>query len=216
MRVRRLLGWILIFGLGLVFGPVLLALASGATASSTDEERWTAAYSLLKAYDERYPQISMPSMDLDSAVRRCGYDPETLFQADHRIPRDHWTPYGGYFDLVMWEHAEFREKVEEARTQHLAERRSPFSLRFLDQCLRATLMAPLCGRSVAQTLESGGLLSPNSSPTTRPRIDQARQGRTVCIYLDGIAARNGRPLAARAEEGGVRGDATRGHGPAAH
>ena len=75
---------------------------------------------------------------------------------------------------------------------------SGFELTFLDSCIRLTMFAGLCGRRVGTALEQAALDSPAALPAAGPRFDQTRESATLCRYLDGIAARQGQPLASPA------------------
>lgn len=203
---RRLAAWALIFGLGLLLGPLLVAAIAGFAASSDDAARSGAAYRLLGAYDERYPQYSLASRDWQRAASDCGYDFERLFggATPPLAEGREWTPFSGYFDLILWQGGEFRKEVERRRAAHLTRQLGSFELTFLNICLRETVFAGLCGRSVASALDQGGLSSPSSLPSGGPRFDQTRESTTLCRYLDGLAARQGQPLASPAGPRAVR------------
>jgi hypothetical protein len=200
---RKLATWTAIFVLGLLLGPLLLAAISGLTASSDDNTRWQSAHRVLGAFDERYPQMTLTSLEWRSAVSNCGYDFERLFgSATPPLPeRQAWTPFAGYFDLTVWRGTVFNREVERRRTAHLAQRFSPVALGFLDRCMRQTAFAGLCGLRVRTALEDGDLLSDSSLPADGPRFDQRRETMTVCRYLDGLALRRGLPVAEPAHPG---------------
>ena len=196
-RLRQLLIVVLIFAAGMVLGPVLLAAADGLARPSDAQERRAQAYALLKAFDDRDPQVSMASMDWDMFIRDCGYTTETLFGSPTPplVEGQAWTPYSGYFDLFLWQGRQFGTAAEAARADVLFRSLSTFQLAFLGDCMRGTAFSGLCAGYVRQVLESGGGLSSNAMPRGAPRFDQRREERTICTYLDGLAARRGLPLA---------------------
>ena len=198
---RKFLAWTGIFVLGLLFGPLLVAAIAGLAASTDDDTRWRSAYQLLNAYDELYPEYALPSLNWAGAASDCGYDFEQLFGSATPPSTEGRgsTPFTGYFDLILWESGEFREEVERRRAEHLARRFSGFELTFLNGCVRHSVFAYLCGRRVGKTLSTGRLDSRSSLPANGPRFNQTRQSTTLCRYLDGLAARQGQPLAYPAE-----------------
>ena len=122
----------------------------------------------------------------------AGYD-ERVFSDNFSLAQgQNWTPFTGYFDLTMWLADEFREEVARRRAEQLGAHLNDFGLAFLDHCLRQTVFAPLCGEKVQQVLKRGNLLDSASLPSP---FDQPRRRHTICIYLDGLAARKGLTLA---------------------
>ena len=186
--------------LGAVVGPLALAAWAALTAPDDATARLTAARRLLDAFDDRHPQeIGMASFDSSGFARDCGYDEEQLFgQTPSMLEGESqgWTPYTGYFDLIMWHHDEFRQEVGSRRTEHLSQRLNGLELVFLERCIRHTAFSFLCGGRVRRVLETGDLLSHSSLPPLGARPDQQRRSKTICTYLDGVVARKSLPLAA--------------------
>ena len=88
-RARRLLVWAGIFILGLLLGPLLLALIAGLTASADENVQGQTAYRLLKAYDERYPDYALSSRDWQSAASDCAtISSRSLEARRRRSPKD--------------------------------------------------------------------------------------------------------------------------------
>lgn len=187
--------------LGVVVGPLALAALAALNAPRHGTERLTAAHRLLDAFDDRYPQeIRMASFTTSGFAGRCGYDEEQLFGQMPSFPRlepesQDWIPYTGYFDLIMWHRDEFRKEVERRRTEHLSQHLGGFEIAFLDRCIRRTAFSSFCGDRVRRVLETGDLRSQSSLPSSGPRPDQRRRSKTICTYLDGVAARKSHSLA---------------------
>jgi len=199
-RIRPVAACGALFALGAIFGPVILATARSLPASVDEDDRFAAAYRLIGAYDEHYPQLVMSSVDHDAAVFDCGYQPETLFGRDYRVLSRDWTVYRGYFDLTLWRSRKFRLWLDERRAAYLRQQLSAFATVFLHDCIRSTLFASVCGRRVRLVLERGGHLSTHVVPSGVPEPNQSREDRTICTYLDGLAARNGQSLASRSTD----------------
>jgi len=193
--VRKLAGWVIVFGLGLLLGPILVGAVAGLTASSDEQARWQSAGILLGAFDEQSPQLALASQDRSWAIRECGHDSgdavQQLFgEASPPLPADRsWTPFAGYFDLTLWHGSVFRREVLRRRIEALAQGFSPFSLAFLDNCIRRTAFAGLCALRVEAFLEEAGLRGTSSLPSGGPRFDQSRELATICRYLGGLRPR---------------------------
>ncbi len=196
MRWRLIATAIATFLLGAVFGPVLLALLSGLAAGADEDRQWRQAYDLLRAHGDRDQQIHLPKLDFTGDITDCGYEPDPLFGPDHGTPSATWAPYQGYLALFAWRSRQFVEEVEGHRVNFLNRRFGPFEAAFLDRCIRTTLFADLCSAHVGRALEAGGHRSSIAAPPG-VRIDETAAQRTICLYLDGIAARRGQPIADR-------------------
>jgi hypothetical protein len=180
------------FLLGLVAGPILVAAVASLSARSDSFPHNRAAFHLLADFDDRYPApLLMASRDFGLIARKCGYGDE-LFSDFSLTEGQKWTPSTGYFDLMMWLEDEFRTETDRRRAEQLGQHFNSYSLAFLDRCLRQTALTPFCGEEVRLVLKEGNLLSRFSLPSP---FDQPRRTKTICTYLDGLAARNGQPLA---------------------
>lgn len=183
------------FILGVLLGPVLMAALAGLNAKSNSDTHIGASYRLLSAFDDRYPQLHLYSMHPGAVARDCGYD-EQAFSDDYSLAEgQNWTPFTGYFDLTLWLSKEFHEEVKRRRAEQLSKHLNDFGLAFLDRCLRQSVFAPLCGDKVRKVLEEGGDFSTTSLRPDGAPFEQKRRGRTICTYLDGVAAQNGLKLA---------------------
>jgi hypothetical protein len=72
---------------------------------------------------------------------------------------------------------------------------SPFSATFLHQCIESSVFSSLCDRRLGGIL--GGFRWPDDPSQLRQFATadgQIRQEKTICTYLDGVAARRGIPL----------------------
>jgi len=201
MRIRRIAAILTLVGLTVVIAPLGYGTAKGLMAGKEHAERMDQSYALMEAYRAHSPPpLTLYSMDFTGTITGCGYDPERLFgeRFGSLGPDDAWSPYRGYLDLFSWRGKEWRDAADLRRLDFLMTRTSAFSSEFLRVCLRQSLFAPLCSRRVAAILEAGEMDGPG---LPEPRIDQRRQTRSICTYLDGIAARQRLPLATRAQGG---------------
>lgn len=92
--------------------------------------------------------------------------------------------------LAVLQMTNLDQERDALRVRRLDAVTSDFSARFLRECMRSTLFAPLCESRTRDLLGSarGG---PRELP--EPTGDLG----TICTYLDGVAARRGLPLAKR-------------------
>jgi hypothetical protein len=126
----------------------------------------------------------------EAAARACGYDPATVMEVEAPAGAE-WTPYLGYFDLRMWQGSEARADLRAAEAERLAAAFTPFEQGFLRECLAGTVLAGRCETRVAAALAGAhGQAALTALPNPRSR-------ETICHYLDGVAARQGRRLALR-------------------
>lgn len=193
LRPLRVLG----IALSVLFlGPIAFAALISFLPTTEGERQPSDALRLLRTFDDAFPQeIPMYSRDLDFHFRQCGYDREAILgDFSSMKQRNGWIPYEGYFDLSAWVSDKFYQGVEEARTDQLDKRLSSFELRFLNRCIANSPFSKACGYRVRKVLEEGDLYSKYSLPSSSPRPDQSGRMRTMCAFLDGIAARKGQKL----------------------
>jgi hypothetical protein len=194
LRTASILAGVLLFGI--LVGPIAFAGWAAARTSNDGDERLSAAYHLLEAFDERYSRgTRLASVDLGRVARDCGYDEEQLLGPFPLQKSQGWTPHIGYFDLMMWLRDGFRQEVERRRAKHLSDHLNGSEIVFFDRCIRHTALAAWCGNNVGETLKAGDLSSQSSLPSSGPRPDESRRTRTICAYLDGVAARTSHRLA---------------------
>ncbi|HVJ01310.1 MAG TPA: hypothetical protein VM662_03955 [Sphingomonas sp.] len=196
--------WLVGLGLiaaGAVFGPVLAAAITAAAASP--QERASSAFNLLVEFDGRDRTIPMASIDVMGDVRDCGHDPDALFTKKdlERFPSRKpwkWTPHAGFFALWLARSSAWRIRLLDIRAAQLNESTSPFGALFLRECMRQTPFASSCQEYTRKLL---GKLAPAHSgpPDAGNALDTSGETGTICTYLDGVAARNGRPLSDRKE-----------------
>jgi hypothetical protein len=183
--------------LSVVFlGPIVFAALASFLPIAKDLERPSDALRLLRTFDDANPQgIPKYSMATDFYSRQCGYDSSAILgDFDLSRMRKGWTPHEGFYDLRGWINSQFYQVVEEARTVHLEKRLSVFELRFLDRCITNSAFSNVCGLRVRQALEQGDLYSKYFLPSSSRRPDQSNREKTMCAFLDGIAARKGQKL----------------------
>jgi hypothetical protein len=191
-----------VFLMGLSFGPVALAALRAFSAPTEEWERHRSAGSLLQAFDQRTAApLGTSSFDWSIVARDCGYDVDQLFRND---PEDRlemsspWTPGGGYFDLLVWYEAVFELVAGQMRAEYLAASLSAFDVSFLNTCIRETVFAPLCADKVNRRLAAAGLLRPSDFSAKTSVPEAQRRFATICMYLDGAAARAVLTLSPRA------------------
>jgi len=204
MTWRRLLGAALLIAAAIVLAPLLYGVAKGLLAGHGEGDRRAQSIALLAAYREHWPPpVWLASQDFGRDIRDCGYEEDTLFPpSEPQLGQgEHWTPYAGYFDVLMARSRDWDRRLEELRLARLDGETSAFSSEFLRVCMRQSPFASLCASRVRAILVADGLDIENGSawPRNRPSPDQSRGTRTICAYLDGIAARRGLPLATRAQ-----------------
>jgi hypothetical protein len=180
----------------LFLGPITFAALISFLPTTERERLPSDALRLLRTFDDAFPQaIPMYSRDPDFHFRKCGYDSEAILGDITSVKqRNSWVPYEGYFDLSAWVSDKFDQGVEEARAHQLDKRLSSFELRFLNRCIANSPFSTVCGYRVRKVLEAGNLYSNSSLPSSSHRPDQSGRMRTVCAFLDGIAARKGQKL----------------------
>lgn len=177
-------------------GPIAFAALVSFLPNAEGERRPSDALRLLRTFDDAFPQPTpMFSKNTNFDFEQCGYDGETILgEISSMKQRNGWIPNQGYFELRAWVSDKFYQGVEEARTQQLAKRLSSYELRFLDRCIANSPLSMACGNRVRKVLEEGGLYSAYSLPSYSPRPNQSERMRTMCAFLDGIAARKGQKL----------------------
>jgi hypothetical protein len=189
--VRRVLVFALAFGLGVLLGPLLSAVVAGLYPVKDKAVPLAGAMKLLEAYEARVPLQDRPAgMSWEAAARRCGYDPRAVIDAE-AAPGAEWTPFQGYFDLRMWQGSEARADMRAEQAARLTAVLTPFQMGFYRECMAGSAFAPLCERRVAAALAGA---APQTAISAAPGM---RSRETICHFLDGVAARRGKPLALR-------------------
>jgi hypothetical protein len=189
--VRRLAVFALAFGLGVVLGPLLSAVIAGLYPVKQPGVPLAGAMRLLEAFEARVPAVAAPQgMSWSAAARRCGYDPAAVMDIEMPAGAE-WTPYLGYFDLRMWQGSEARADMRAEQAARLAAALTPFQMGFYRECMTSSALAPMCERRVAEALAQA---APQAALSAAPGL---RSKETICHFLDGVAARRGKPLAVR-------------------
>lgn len=182
----------------IVVGPLLFAVWQGLAASSDEMAHSRDAKRLVSAYRDRLPSMVLLltiAMPLDG--EECGYSRETLFDAKDDVISyfgTPWTPYAGYDALLGWKNRQSDADYIDVMAEYLSRRTSPFSAAFLRQCMSGTVFGHWCEQHVRSLINGEG--STIGAPPERIFQSPLRE-RTICTYLDGLAARNGKPLAKR-------------------
>jgi hypothetical protein len=204
MRLRRALRILIICGVTALLFPLVIAAAKGLLALSDENERLSHAHRLLNEYwAYSPPPIRLASIDSDYDIRRCGY-PVDLFDPRDIGVTDRWTPRNGYWALVLWRISEQRDARDRLRAEFLRSRLSAFSNEFLRMCIRQSAFAPACAAYLRGVLVGAGWDDYAQMPPGQRLRGQETWDRAICSYLDGYAARTGRPLADRQTESPAR------------
>lgn len=172
-------------------GPIITALARAsafqASLARMDDEararaRYVAAERLLDLYDARNPPpLIMYQIERDY----CGY----------KQPSDNAVREGldYLFMAALLIDNRYQRHVRMDRSTATL---SDFGFVFLGNCISSTVLAHLCERHVGHALERNGIRHTRDLPTASPdRHEQRIKEAVNCRYLDGVAARAGRPLA---------------------
>lgn len=189
-----------IIGASVLLGPLASAAIGALLAPAGNHS--SATFDLLKEFDERDRSIVSASMDFEGAIRDCGYRSEDLFSekdmADFPGPRGAWpwSPYAGYFALTLLRSSNWHMRLDALRAEWLQKQTSSFSAVFLRECMRQTLFARICENHTRSLL--GKWASAHSGPAdAAENLTMPGENRTICTYLDGLAARQGKALATR-------------------
>lgn len=181
---------------GAVVGPALYFAVANLGQGEEQWDRLFLAADLMQAYDTyNAPQGLHRTMAPDSTEQSCGYDIHELAgrESNPRIAlapgkTSAWTPLSGYDDLVAMKDGQYNFMARFERGRALASH-SAFALRTLTDCIQSSALAPICSAYVRGTLSPKRYDRAWISP---PVIDQTRDDRTICTYLDGLAARSGK------------------------
>ncbi|WP_395332813.1 hypothetical protein WBP06_05960 [Novosphingobium sp. BL-8H] len=188
---------ILLFSLAaVIFGPIAFALMASVAPSSKRSGDPSDASRLLRTFDDAFPQIMLMKSDIDFVARECGYGTLGAILGDMPSFRSRtgWTSYKGYFYLSAGLNNVFAKRVEEERENQLNRRLANWEMKFLDRCISNSLFKNICGFRVRQALESGNLYDKYSPPSSVSHADDDIIKKTKCVFLDGVAARNGQKL----------------------
>lgn len=195
--VRWSIVFLLVFGLGVLFGPLLTAAIGALRHESDPGVPLAGAMRLLETYEAPLPETAPPAgMSWEAAARSCGYDPAAVMDAEV-APGAAWSPALGYFDLRMWQGSEARADLRAGRAERLARAMTPFQQRFYRDCMVASVFAPLCRRQVSAVLADTAAAGGAAAPKPAGGAPAPRNRETICHFLDGVAARRGLPLALR-------------------
>jgi hypothetical protein len=191
--------------LGAIFGPLLIAVF----IALTPEPDWPLTVpSLLREYDDRDWRESYSSpRSLDTTERDCGYDLDRLLvdppgmdgaEATRRNldPNWEWWSHRSYNAVHSLRRSNYERLLDYFRGEHLIANSSRYETRFLLECMCGTVFAPICERRVHMLLGEwrSKYLAPASA---RDQFRDPGLRETVCVFLDGVAARQGLPLAKR-------------------
>jgi len=203
-RLRRIAIAIALILSGALFGPFLYFAAVHLIEDRDQLDAPIEAERLMVSIDRQFwasaPRF-MATMLPDETGSSCGYSARAMMPGDDGNPRivlrpglnDRWTPGTGYEDLKLWKMDQRHTVDLFARSKPLATRLSIYSMRVLSDCIDHTALASACA-AYARSRIPGGYVPPLE---TRPEVDTTRENLTICTYLDGIAARAGKPLGVR-------------------
>lgn len=188
---------ITLFTAGALIGPYAAAVVTGWSDWRNPDPPVDAAHALLRELDI-VEQTPVRMAHRETRTEECGYRLSDLFgESPALIEGEGWSPYSGYFDLELAEGAAFDREANLARARAVAQLSNTFHVGFLRQCLRGAPFKSPCVAYTRAMLSLAGIPDTQSLPSGTSRPNTSRQQRTRCVYLDGIAARRGLPLAQR-------------------
>ncbi|MEK6636816.1 MAG: hypothetical protein AABY88_01905 [Pseudomonadota bacterium] len=151
---------------------------------------------VLNAYRLYMPVPPVPDIhpfDPSVQVSDCGHGFDHLFNLDKyewRIEKP-WSPYDG-FTYLNWAASEWQEnRVLRVQNKLVDNKFSPFVQQFLIECLGRTAFARICASKIRSVFKKEGFGDPITTdllPAQFSRIDTSLEDRTLCVYLDGLAA----------------------------
>jgi hypothetical protein len=193
-----------LLGIGAICGPILSALWAATMASlqpaASERVKDTPAWNLLEAYRAQLPPLRLLlSIVMPPDGEECRYSRSALFGEKEDILEvyasapDHWSSYKGYDALNHWKNTQTDERYLQHVVRYLALNTSAFSATFLENCIRNTALRSVCVRYTEDMLsERPWFGKPTPMPTRR--FEAPVEAATLCTYLDGVAARRGKPL----------------------
>lgn len=173
---------------GAVLGPVAIAAGQALLALADPELKRVETVRLVETYRERLPPFRLMLTVLPPDTEQCGYDSDQLFPLEDSEKAN--ASYWGLSSLDAWRNQRSDEIYLSQVTDLLERRMSSFTTVFLRRCMEATLFAGWCEARVRAI-----------SSAVRPvdRTGSKDDDRIICTYLDGVAARSGKPLAKRTD-----------------
>lgn len=196
----RLMRYALIFALGTVVGPIIIAAIVSAVPYQSpgvlpqkelEIGRLVAAYRAKLPHGQLFLTIVPPPDG-----KECGYDPNKVFPAQletmvkARSARQ-WSDYEGYYALHQWRGQNRGEEFIAAIQEKMAIQLSRFEAGFLRRCIDATMISSFCMKKVERI---GNEVVRFDSNRHHFLLAGGNEDRVVCGYVDGVAARKGLPL----------------------
>ena len=195
--IRRVLAAIGLVAAGAILGPLALAMTAALSARSDDLSQGKATAALLDTYRSRLePFRLLLSIPLPPDGEECGYKRSDLFDERDDIialPTSSWSPYRGYDALYRWKNNRADELYLREVLEYLNKNTSPFLATFLTECMQQTVFASACANYVHDLIEGRAWFRKLPAPPKRSFGAPVEEA-TLCTYLDGLAARNRRPL----------------------
>lgn len=192
----------MLLALGTVFGPLIVALGLAVIFADLEPNplnpRSEAERLLAMFRDEEKNRIVMYRTSMPPDGAECGYDPSELFPEDftESLMEKRFSPHSGYMLLHQWRRdtkwAEFNADLAEA----LEAKRSSIEIGFLRRCVSWTLARSVCMEHIDGLVRSVGKDVGFHNDQTRksPFFGYGTENSVVCLYADGVAARQGLSL----------------------
>lgn len=187
-----------LFGLGAVLGPLILAAGSAYIYTSEDDFGSDEHGRLIDAYqDSLEPHRLFLSIIPPEDGAECGYNPDDVFPDSingmaSAFNNGSYASYSGYWALDEWRNKQRDEAYIAAIELEMSEEVSQFEAGFLRRCIEGTLFAEPCKRrieSFGKKIDRFGNDLPKIGPAS------GHEDAVVCGFVDGVAARQGVPLA---------------------
>ena len=192
----KFLRLIVIFALGAILGPVLIAGIAAAMPPFGNQllpPKDAEIGKLVQAYRSQLPvgrlfMTVIPPPD----GKECGYEPEKVFPGgwdsmidSHRSGQ--FSDYAGYYALHKWREGSEDDGFIEAIREQLGKDLSRFESGFLGRCIQSTVFASQCMAKVEAIGAKVRRFDPKRQSQT---LAGGHEDNIVCLYVDGVAARH--------------------------
>ena len=178
---------------GAIGAAVCLLLMQAAFASSSREREQAQTAALLADHDARW-RISTndDGFRVEAEIASCGFDPAKVL--GEMKPPDvsqyasgRWSPYDGFFDLLLYREAHFRHWVQIRREERLLAGSTVLWRAALMDCVQLPAVSAFCSSILDRRLTDLGAESRISLPTgAKGSPIWPRQHRIICTFAAGL------------------------------
>ncbi|MEZ0243263.1 MAG: hypothetical protein ACAH11_07800 [Sphingomonas sp.] len=205
MKWSNVLGVILAFTIGTIFGPILIAGVSAILPTTEprpvpgpdNDDPLVQAQRLVTTYRAHLPRGNLfTTVAMPPYGRECGYDPNLVFptvfrRAKHSESANDRENYLGYWALHRWRGDSQDEAWIADITDLISREMSVSKMKFLRTCIESPLFSERCMSEVDAYGDRVERFGKRSGQWSLP---DGLEDRTVCLFVDGVAARRGIPL----------------------